>query len=63
MKTEKAEHQQSKSNFESKFNEEKVKYEKSQSESKLKHSSLQQHYNLLQVQFLYTFFRVYFIGM
>lgn len=49
LKTEKAEHQQTKANFENRLNEEKNKCDSSSNQSKMKFNSLQQHYNLLQV--------------
>lgn len=49
LKTEKAEHQQSKTDLETKLKSEKKSYEKANNEAKLQYTSLQQHYNLLQV--------------
>lgn len=49
LKSEKAEHQQTKINNEIKANEEKLKSEKIMNEAKNKFNSLQQHFNLLQV--------------
>lgn len=49
LKTEKAEHQQSKAEL-TKLTEEKSKNEKTASDAKVQLSSLQQHYNLLQTQ-------------
>ncbi|KAJ8960664.1 hypothetical protein NQ314_006056 [Rhamnusium bicolor] len=50
LKTEKAEHQQTKTNLENRLIEEKSKNEKSSSDSKIKLNSLQQHFNLLKTQ-------------
>ncbi|KAF5281257.1 hypothetical protein FQA39_LY05143 [Lamprigera yunnana] len=51
LKTEKAEHQLSKKDFESKLEKEESHYKTSISEVNLKFSSLQQHYNLLQAEY------------
>lgn len=51
LKTEKAEHQQSKHDFETKLEEEQTRHEKTINEVNLKFSSLQQHYNLLQTEY------------
>lgn len=50
LKTEKAEHQQTKTNLENKLNEERNKNDKSSSDAKLKLNTLQQHFNLLEVK-------------
>lgn len=49
LKTEKIEHQQAKAEFETRVNEEKLKYQKTSEEATIKFNALQQHYNLLQV--------------
>lgn len=48
LKTEKAEHQQTKKDLENKLDEEKSRQEKATNEANLKMSSLQQQYNMLQ---------------
>lgn len=50
LKTDKAEHQQTKSNLEKQLSDEKTKSEKSALEAKHQLASLQQHYNLLKTQ-------------
>lgn len=49
LKNEKAEHQQTKDNWEVKINEEKNKGQKLTNDALHKYNSLQQHFNLLQV--------------
>lgn len=52
LKTEKAEHQQTKVNWENKLQEEKNKCDSDSNQSKKNFNSLQQHYNLLQVSII-----------
>lgn len=49
LKTEKAEHQQSKKDLENRLEDEQARHQKVNNEANLKFSSLQQHFNLLQV--------------
>lgn len=50
LKTEKAEHQQSRSDLEAKVNEERNRNDKVMKEENLRFDTLQQHYNILQTQ-------------
>lgn len=62
LKTEKAEHQKSKSNLENQLNEEKNKCDSDSNQSKMKFNSLQQHYHLLEVRHQSEYFIVLYVS-
>ncbi|KAL1491497.1 hypothetical protein ABEB36_012086 [Hypothenemus hampei] len=51
LKNERAEHQQTKNDWEMKINEEKIRNEKESKDALMKYNSLQQHFKLLQTEF------------